>query len=292
MGNSQSRIDDRPRGAADGAGRSYRVVEAFCEGKYRDGRNEDRLFTGPHHVAVVDGSSAAAPIGGRAGGLVAAEVVVGILDRLAPEATIDDFEGAVQTALALIARDHAAASPCAAAVVVSLPRREVWRIGDCPFAIDSVWNIPAHNPHEQAFFRFRQMMAAGYARAPIDDRLARRLDDSIAGVTRDWLGMTKNWVNVEADPFGFAALDERSTPARFREVFPLARGASQIVLASDGAVVSCGGQRGPASIAEMLDEIEQVRRRDPCCVELFPYWRGFLDGATYLDDVTLLTIAL
>lgn len=269
---------------------SHRVIEAFCEGKYRDDRNEDRMYTGPHHAAVVDGSSAAAPIAGRPGGIAAAEAIVGILDLLAPDATIDEFECAAQSELARLARDHATPSPYAAAVVLSPARREIWRIGDCPFAVDGRWNIPQHNPHEQTFFRFRQMMASGYAidGAGQPERLATR----IAEVTRDWLGMTKGWVNADDHPFAFAALDELPAPTRFREVFPLGDGASRVMLASDGAVVSCSGQRGPESVAEMLDQIDRVRRNDPHCLDVFPYWRGFLGGASYLDDVTLLAIAL
>lgn len=266
------------------------VIDSFCQGKFLDDRNEDRLFVGPHHVAVIDGSSAAMPIDGRAGGIVAAELVVRVLESLAPDATIDQFEAVARNELAELGRRHSTPAPYAAAAVVSLYHQQIWRIGDCPFAIDGDWNIPPHNPHERAFFQFRQMMASGYRLETGDAALSQRLTAGIATATRDWLAMTKSWVNATADPFAFAALDERIAPARFREIHALPAGWRRITLASDGAVVSPRGQRGPANLADMMDQIGRLEACDPLCLEAFPYWRGFLDGATYLDDVTMLAI--
>ncbi len=276
-----------------GAQLQVRVVEKFCDGKYCDDRNEDRLFESANHIAVIDGSSAAQPIRGRPGGVVAAETVVDVLRELSADATIDTFERSASEALARMATEHAVASPYAAAVVLSLQRREIWRIGDCPFAIDGVWNIPEHNPHERSYFSFRQMMASGYRRnsdfALSESEAAAR----IADVTRDWLAMTKGWVNADKDDvFAFAALDERPAPAHFKEVFRLPDAVSDIVLASDGAVVSRNGQQGPGSVADMLERIETVRTHDPNCLALFPYWRGFLDGARFLDDTTFIALSV
>lgn len=268
------------------------VIEAFCEGKFRDDRNEDRLHIGSHHIAVVDGSSASQPLGGRAGGIVAAETIVAVLEGLAPNATITECEGLAQSALSDLGRHYRVASPYAAMVVLSLPRREIWRIGDCPFAIDGTWNIPAHNPHEKAFFHFRQMMAAGIRLNVHDASLQQMLDASLSSVTREWLTMTKRWVNDLDTPFAFAACDERPAPTQFREVHLLPAEASSVVLASDGAVVSRNGQCGPDSVADMLEQIAAVRASDPLCLTEFPYWRGFLDGASYLDDTTLISIEL
>jgi hypothetical protein len=275
-----------------GAALKAQIIEQFCQGKVCEERNEDRVFTGPHHIAVVDGSSAAHPINGRAGGIVAAETVLDVLGGLDARATIDDFEAATNGALSMIARQSGVASPYAAAVVLSLERQEIWRIGDCPFAIDNDWNIPEHNPHERGFFVFRQMMAAGYQAM---DGCARNKDPDarIAAVTRDWLAMTKHWVNAGVDEsFAFAALDERPAPSRFKEVYPLRNVVRSVILASDGAVVSRTGQTGPRNVAAMMEEIAAVRARDPSCVALFPYWRGFLPGARFLDDTTFVSIAI
>ncbi len=270
-----------------------RIIEKFCEGKYCDNRNEDRLFEGENHIAVIDGSSAAQPIAGQAGGILAAESIVNILEELAANATIVEFERAASEALARIANEHGVASPYAAAVVLSIKRNEVWRIGDCPFAIDGVWNIPEHNPHEQTFFSFRQMMMSGYRRYSTAELASMDQDARIADVTRDWLAMTKNWVNADKDdPFAFAAIDERRTPTHFKEVLPLPQGTRSLVLASDGAVVSRDGQKGPRGVKEMLEEIAAVKKSDPSCLSLFPYWRDFLEGTQFLDDTTFVAITI
>ncbi|MBT3069473.1 hypothetical protein KKP04_01130 [Rhodomicrobium sp. Az07] len=270
-----------------------RIIETFCEGKFCDARNEDRVFAGERHIAVVDGSSAAQPIAGRPGGIAAAEVIVDVLASLPSGATVDTFERSAQRALADLARAHAVASPYAATVVLSLERGEIWRIGDCPFAVDGVWNIPEHNPHERAFFNFRRMMVSGYARAHGDRPASPGVSaNNLEAITRDWLAMTKHWVNADSDAFGFAALDERPAPDRFKEVFPLPRDARTIILASDGAVVSRQGQSGPRDVSAMLEEIEAVRIADPLCLDVFPYWRRFLDGARFLDDTSFIAVEL
>jgi hypothetical protein len=115
-------------------------------------------------------------------------------------------------------------------------------------------------------------------------------DDHLSAVTRDWLAMTKKWVNADNDHFGFAALDERKPPAEFLEVFNVPPHARSLTLASDGAVVSPNGQRGPEGIADMLAAIAAVKTADPYCLDLFPYWRGFLPGANLLDDTSLVRI--
>lgn len=268
------------------------IIEAFCEGKFQDARNEDRIFTSDKYLAVIDGSSAAQPIRGRAGGVIAAEVIVSVLDTLPADATIHSFVRSATEALSAIAASSAAASPYAAAVVYSSNRREVWRIGDCPFALDGLWNIPDHNPHETTFFNFRRMVACGHAGmatvhggALIDVGLPKEL-------VVEWLAMTKSWVNAHDNPYAFAALDERLPPARFLEVFTVADSVRDVTLASDGAVVSPAGQRGPSSAQEMLAQIANLKLEDPLCLRRFSYWRGFLPGSTYLDDTTILRVRL
>lgn len=188
----------------------------------------------------------------------------------------------------MIAAGYGTVSPYAAVVVYAQARGEVWRIGDCPFAIDGIWNIPDFNPHERVFFAFRRMMKRGYGK----EGHASINADALSDVVRDWLSMTKCWVNAGDDPFAFGALDERSPPERFLEVFPVPELARSIALASDGAVVSREGQRGPRDVGEMLQRIRALKYEDPSCVELFPYWRGFLERSHYLDDTSLLRLQL
>jgi hypothetical protein len=79
------------------------------------------------------------------------------------------------------------------------------------------------------------MMAEGYRMNEDDGDLQSRLDARIAGVTRDWLKMTKSWVDADDHPFAFAALDERTAPRRFREVHRLPTNWQRITLARRGS---------------------------------------------------------
>jgi hypothetical protein len=277
-----------PAACHSGDGMRVTIVERFCEGKFRDERNEDAIFEGPHTLAVVDGSTAAGPIAGESGGRVAASVVCRVLEALPADASVNDFAAQATAELAALGARHGVPAPFAAVAVLSLARREIWRIGDCPFAIDGVWSIADHFPHERAYFAFRRMMMRGYR------DLGRHGEGApaLARVTADWLAMTRQWLNAEDHPIAFGALGGRLPPSRFVEVYPVPAGARTVTIASDGAIVSPRGQVGPVGVADMLAQIADLRVRDPQCLELFDYWRGFLDGAAYLDDTTLLTVAI
>ena len=265
-----------------------RIMERFCEGKYRNDRNEDAVVANERFVAVVDGSTAAGPIAGEPGGRVAARLVCGVLESLPAEADVGCFAALATEALRAVGVEHGVPAPFAAASVLSLERREIWRIGDCPFAIDGAWSIPDHFPHEQAYFAFRRMILRGYRDLGRPGQSA----GSLALVTRDWLEMTRHWLNAEDHPMSFGALGGRLPPSRFVEVLPIERGVREITLASDGAIVSPAGQRGPQDVADMLCQIAELQARDPECLTLFDYWRGFLEGAAYLDDTTLVRLAI
>ena len=266
------------------------IIERFSEGKFRDGRNEDRIFTGEYFAAVIDGSSATKPIAGRAGGIIAAELIARVLGQLEPTSKIDGFIAAATTALKGVASSYDVPSPFAATVVYSIQRREIWRVGDCPFSIDGVWNIPGYNPHEQGFLAFRSMMLDGYAK--MGGTGACEPTPVLDACAQDWLAMTKYWVNADDSRNAFAAVDDRSPSERFVEVFRVRDEARSLALASDGAIVSPKGRRGPLDAQDMLDQIALLRLHDPHGVKLFPYWRGFIAGSTYLDDTTLLRFHL
>ncbi len=264
------------------------IIERFCEGKFRDDRNEDAVVANACFVAVVDGSTAAGAIAGEPGGRLAARLVCDVLERLPAEADAGRFVGEATAALHAAGLRHGVPAPFAAVAVLSLARREIWRIGDCPFAIGGAWRIADHFPHEQAYFAFRRMILRGYR----DLGRPHAAAETLAGVTRDWLEMTRHWLNADDHPMSFGALGGRLPPARFVEVLDVRRDVREITLASDGAVVSPAGQRGPGDVADMLAQISALKARDPDCLSLYDYWRGFPEGAAYLDDTTLVRLAI
>ena len=119
----------------------HATVESLCATpKGSADRNEDRLVSTENFVAVIDGATNSGPVGGRSGGIVAAEAVAETIAALPAHVSARQFADAATECLA--ARlgqwpDKMKARPCASVVVWSAHRQEVWRVGDCHFRVDA-----------------------------------------------------------------------------------------------------------------------------------------------------------
>ena len=108
--------------------RRFSVVENLCAtGKDTDARKEDRLVVTDDFAAVIDGATSSGPIGGRPGGIVAAEAVEQTIRDLAPDASVRDFVDGATTAIARAIGDwpdETTMRPSAVAAVWSRARGE------------------------------------------------------------------------------------------------------------------------------------------------------------------------
>lgn len=112
----------------------------------------------------------------------------------------------------------------------------------------------------------------------------------LGDVVSDRLAVTTCWVNKPYDSFGFAEIHYESSPSAFLEVYPVPEATNEIILASDGAVVSPNGAYGPSRVSDMLAAIADLKSIDPYCLDCCPYWRGSLPESQYFDDTSLIVL--
>lgn len=271
------------------AKRPFRVVESLCAtGKESEAKKEDRLIVTDDFAAVIDGATSSGPIGGRAGGIVAAEAVEETIKQLAPDATVRDF---VDRATATIAEaigtwpDETVMRPSAVAAVWSRTRGEVWRVGDCHVRVDGQ-EYPGGKEIDRIGYEFRCAVIRARLKLGMTSLEAERRVPTLEQPFRPLVLAQHAFLNLDSDdPLAYGALAGTFVPDRFIEVFEAAN-ARKIVLASDGFL-------SPAvTLAEGLAEIARVRENDPLMVELVMGSRPFVPGRDYFDDTTYLRIAI
>lgn len=271
------------------AKRPFRVVESLCAtGKESEAKKEDRLIVTDDFAAVIDGATSSGPIGGRAGGIVAAEAVEQTIKDLPPEATVREF---VDRATATIAEaighwpDETIMRPSAVAAVWSRARGEVWRVGDCHVRIDGK-EYPGGKEIDRIGYEFRCAVIRARLRLGMTSLEAERRVPTLEQPFRPLVLAQHAFLNLDSDdPLAYGALAGTFVPDRFIEVFGAAE-AREVVLASDGFL-------SPApTLAEGLAEIARVRENDPLMVDLVMGSRPFVPGRDYFDDTTYLRIAI
>ncbi|MCP5405215.1 MAG: hypothetical protein H6922_03225 [Pseudomonadaceae bacterium] len=262
-------------------------LRCFCEGKFQDDRNEDAVWVGKHFAVVCDGSTAAGPVNGVAGGIVASRAVVRAVQGLADDARMADFVAAANRCILEDAGGASALTPLpfTAAAVYSRHRRQIWRVGDIALAIDGKVNILPLFPHEIAMYaeRIAALDAASMLTQQARDIVSKNITDK-------FVPHVAKWVNNPGHPYNHGMLNGSPVPEEFGECYPVADTAKRLILASDGALVSPRGQQMPFSIEEMLKNHYAALAEDPECVRAFPYWRRKQDGAVALDDRTWLEL--
>lgn len=269
--------------------RPFRVIESLCAtGKESEDKREDRLVVTADFAAVIDGATSSGPIGGRPGGIVAAEAVAWTVKELAPEATVREF---VDRATANIASaigdwpDETVMRPSAVAAVWSRARNEVWRVGDCHVRIDDQ-SYPGGKEIDHVGYAFRCAVIRARLRLGLTSLEAERRVPTMEQPFRPLVLAQHAFLNLDSDdPLAYGGLAGTHVPDRFVEVFP-ARDAHEIVLATDGFLSPT------ATLADGLAEIAHVRENDPLMVDLTTGSRPFVPGRDYFDDTTYLRIAI
>jgi hypothetical protein len=261
------------------------IVERFVEGRYGpSGTCEDVVQVSEFHAAVIDGASLPGPaIEGSTSGIRAAHLAADALAGLPAEASARE---AVDIVSAALERDVEARRPAfgphanrprSVAVVYSAARREIWRVGDCHFAVDGEAHR-GHNPGEEAVARFRKHYL---------ELLLRTGQASVAGLlehdpTVDLIApvVANSYVlcNDPGDPFGFAALDGSVVPDHFLEICSLPPGRHEVVLTSDGYAE-------PYPSLEVAErEVRRLRAEDPLCIGAYPASKGIRPDRVFADD--------
>jgi len=268
---------------------AFTLVEQLCaSGKASEALKEDRLVVTDDHVAVVDGATSSGLLNGKPGGIVAAEAVVDVLRTLDPEADAAAFTAAATAELARrigAGFDETRMRPTASVVVWSRRRGEIWRIGDCHFRLDDR-QFPGEKAIDALSYGFRAAVVRGRLKLGLASVAQERAIGALEQPFMPLVRVQHAYLNFDSDdPLAYGAIDGRPVPARFIEVTPVGN-ARQIVLCSDGFLDA------PATLADGLAALAQLRATDPLLVETLPGARPFGRDSDYFDDTTYVRIAL
>lgn len=265
----------------------FRVIESIrLSGKATDDLCEDRMIATPHFVAVLDGATGSMVVDGKPGGWLAAEIVKGVIESLPADVTVFEFEKAATAALKPMHDrwDGNMYPPCTQAVVYSVARQEIWRIGDCHARIDGVEHVGGKKVDAIAV-AIRCMVLRGIKRLglPADSEAALAAKER-----HPWRWVSRlqaAYQNRDDDPLCYGVLDGSPVPPKFIDVFD-AKGAKEIVLCSDGFYTPT------ATLAEGLADLKRVKDNDPMQMELVEGYCPFVEGKDIHDDTTYIRLAL
>lgn len=229
---------------------------AFVAGKSTSRPCEDVIALTAMHAAVFDGMSsplrqAGEQVSGRAYALAAAHAVLELDAHCTASAAVRSITAAVAAVQVHHAGPHGAVG-----AVLSLPRREIWRVGDVNLRIDEMEH-PGHKAIDEIFTGFRAAINLARIADGGDVTEIIRHDPGLAAAA-PLLAAQPAFAN-RVGPFGYGVFDGTEVPEDYVEVLPVPRG-STVTIASDGYPV-------PAST---LEEAEQLLRDavadDPACL--------------------------
>lgn len=263
---------------------TFTVLEQFCEGKGQPEACEDRLVITPHFVAVIDGATSSAPLAsGKAGGIVAAEAIADVIPHLPADCEAATFvrlaTQAVHTATGHWP-DETKNRPCAAVVVYSAARQEVWRVCDGHFMLDGQAYL-GDKMIDIIPYTYRSAMIRGRLKLGIST-LEEELE--LARTTKPikpYTDLQAAYENDTQDRLGYGVINGLPVPEKFIEIHST-KGVAEIVLCSDGFFF-------PApTLAEGLAELARLKAEDPLlCLQVngsrpFPMNGRFFDDTTYV----------
>lgn len=260
------------------------ILEQFTMSKTGDPQvNEDRIYTGPHFLAVIDGSTSktAATLDGKTGGQLAAACIAETLAAAAGSEDAYQMNRILRDALSelnqrfdLEARDI---DLCASAVIYSIPRREIWSIGDCQCSINGQVNVPRKKVDE-LLSELRAMAIHALLLGGMTE--AELLAHDTARDMIHPLLKAQTFLENADDPFGYSVLSVRGglpTPV----ILPVPRDAV-VILASDGY----------PQLAQTLEDCEALLAKqlaeDPLCYKTFLSTKGLSAGKVSYDDRSFL----
>lgn len=269
-----------------------KVVEQHLVGKLGDvHRCEDFLVATAEIAAVIDGATDKSGLrfNGETSGRFAARILAGAVADLNPaldvHAALAKLNAALRTAVADAAGGELPASmPTASVVVYNDWRREIWRIGDCGFAVDGEVNAPVK------FIDF----VNGFARKALLDAIELEggehdfaTHDPGRELIMPILSRQHLFQNLDSNsPFAYGAIDGNEVPRRFIEVFPVAPPVREIILASDGYPQLL------ASLEECERALAEELTSDPLRIGAEPSTKGLADGQLSFDDRAYLRLEL
>lgn len=268
-----------------------RILEQFSLPKRGRGEvNGDALYVSQDYVAVIDGAT---PKDSRSWGSMPADAFVAgcLAQGMARLSAHDDCWGTfltlareVRAKCEKLGRDITALPvnqcPQASIVIYSAARHEVWRIGDCPFAVNGDENRGTKLV-DRLLGDLRAMAhAVDEARAESGEMPMWVPDPRVA--IMPFLEQ-QSWLANRRGEFGYGVFTGRDDCVEFAEAHPVEPGAC-VVLASDGYPQLFGTlEQSEAHLASLL-------REDPDCYDRLRGTKGIAPGNVSYDDRTYVSL--
>ena len=256
------------------------IIEQFIMGKRPDQRLcEDGVYAGENYVAVIDGvtSSRGQRWGGLSSGGRAKEVILETLPALPADLDAPEFFDALDAALKAaydkdVVCDDIDEYLRACALVYSVRRREIWRLGDCQYIInDRLYG--GGKKVDDTLINLRSLVIQYYEKLGTDE------DRGVVGraAIQPYLHMQKFFENDPESDFGYGVLNGHGVCHSFIERTPVSAG-DTVVLASDGYPF----------LRDTLEESERLLaealKADPLCYKLIPGTKGISPDLCSFDD--------
>lgn len=266
-----------------------RVIESFSRGKKGDERiNEDFFLTTDDYLVVMDGATPkrCPPILGKSPARFAVETVADAMRALPGDLTARQAVDALSAHLRSSVAQHVTLTdtmepPCLGILIYSRARREIWRLGDLLFMMDSVFYDGKKLVDDITYGARAFMLEIALQRGMTIDEAHQR------DIGREYITPMLNEQHVFANqpgPYGYGVLDGSLVPDSFIEVFDAA-GAKEIVFASDGY------PRIFTTLAESETYLAETLRDDPLMYRKHKSAKGLSPGYVSFDDRTYVRFA-
>ena len=254
----------------------FEILDRFSLGKLDgDGYSEDRLIVGAGAVGVIDGSRGPDYRNTDVLAEILAQGVEAFEAAHEPLATLDGLAGMARAVKARAGIETMGTTGGFVFCVYVAARREIWRLGDCLFAIDG-------RVSENSFVPEGKVAAAraGFLRTLLE--LGASPEEVMADPGYDSLidPMLRRlclFLNDGEHPFGIGAITGDPVPERFLEVVPVPAG-SVVEISSDGYP----GLEGSFTATEA--RLQALLAADPMCIGENLGAKGLGPGRVSYDD--------
>lgn len=263
-------------------------IESKTVAKCGDDRgNHDGLAVTENYIAVFDALQARGwrAWDGLPAGVFARKIMVSTLEELDGELDAQSVIRALEEKLASetarcaqeMKDDQIYAYPQSRALIYSVARREIWRLGDSPFCIDGELNYQRSEGYEKAAETRAEVMERFLANSLSDLKDLVNTDYGRSSAMDEIIAEEKRADGVETLS-GRPGVDLDTLFGNI-EVFPVKPG-SEVILASDGY------PRILSTLEESEKWLEDERARDPLFVHDYKALAGAKDEETGYDDRT------
>lgn len=258
--------------------------------------NEDCIHTSPFFVAVIDGttSKTARRWGEKTGGQVCAQIIDQVLSQLSGDITARQAVDAItarikdfyeeQGVLELV-REDPSQRVTAALVVASLPRREIWFIGDCQCMLDDRL-LQNTKPVDDITAQARAMFLETELQKGATIEELRQNDTGRAFILPLLKQQQLFQNNPAAGPYWYPIIDGFTVPDDGIRVEPIPGGTQTVVLASDGYPVL------KDSLETSEQELQRILEGDPLLFRSYKATKGVQDGSVSYDDRAYIKLSI